>query len=144
MFTSVAQKDKTEPMNYSNIEAIQQCEVCGASAQQSTAQQSDFNCLFCGFKKLASSETDQPNDELIFAPDVNEFFKNKYSALNKGETFELSVPVSRFYKTPTPHPNQINFFKSKNIMFLIEQHGFQMVKRKSRFSTQLSLTIRRV
>lgn len=144
MFTPAVQKDKSEHMNNSDTNQAQICDVCGSSAQMIKPLNGIFNCRFCGFKKLVNSEASQPNDDLISAPDVNEFFKEKYSALKKGETFELSLPVSRFYKTPAPLPNQINFFKSKNIMFLLEQHGFQMVSRKSRFSTKLSLIIRKV
>ena len=144
MFTSAARKDKTGHMNNSGANSNQICDVCGASAQQNNPQEWVFNCRFCGFEKLAGSETTRPNNELVYAPDVNESFKDKYNTLKKGESFELSVPVSRFYKKPAPLSDQTNFFKSKNIMFLIEQHGFQMASRKSRFSTELSLIIRKV
>ena len=75
---------------------------------------------------------------------ISQFFKDKYAELNHGETFILSLPVSGFYKKPVPKKGQVNFFKSKNIMFLLEQHGFQMVSRKSRFSSQLSMVVRKV
>lgn len=120
------------------------CEVCGASAPVHLMPNPEYKCGFCGFKKKFSEDNKYDNDDLCFAKDVNQYFKSKYNLTLKGETFELSVPVDRFYKTPTPIKGQINFFKSKNIMFLLEQHGFQMVSQKSRFSTILSLVVRKV
>jgi len=127
--------DKTEKT------LVNKCDVCGGSA---IVVADRISCPFCEFEKMLDRECDQRNDNLIFANDINKFFKNKYSVLQKGETFELNVPVSRFYKSPKLVPGQINFFKSKNIMFLIEQHGFQFVRRESRFSTTLRLLVKKV
>lgn len=131
-------------MNTSYKNSSDKCDVCGAMAQSDKTRDHYFDCHFCGFKTLTDGKIKHQDDNLIYAIDVNKFFQNKYSELNKGDVFELSVPVSRFYKTPATQPNQINFFKSKNIMFLLEQHGFQMVKRKSRFSTTLDLIVRKI
>lgn len=120
------------------------CEVCGASAPVHLIPRPEYKCHFCGFKKIFSENNNYNNDDLCFAKDVNQFFKTKYNLMMTGETFELTVPVRRFYKTPQSLENQVNFFRSKNIMFLLEQHGFQMVSRKSRFSTQLCLIARKV
>ena len=120
---------------------VLKCDVCGGVGDIKTVY---FRCNFCGFKKKMNQTHNPPNHELINVEDVNDYFKQKHKTLKRGETFELTVPVSRFYKDPRPQPDQINFFKSKNIMFLIEQHGFQFVSRKSRFSTTLSLIIRKV
>lgn len=128
-------------MNYSKKPIILKCEVCGGASGLKTEL---FHCNFCSFKKKLIQAKNPISDDLIYIDDVNEFFRNKHVTLKRGETFELIVPVSRFYKTPMQKPGQINFFKSKNIMFLIEQHGFQFISRKSRFSTTLSLTIRKV
>ena len=117
------------------------CDVCGAKASINGGRKI---CNFCKFEKIIDQETDKTNTTLIEADDINLFFKQKYSEMNHGETFELIVPVSRFYKKPKPIEGQINFFKSKNIMFLLEQHGFQMVSRVSRFSCSLSLIVRKV
>ncbi len=119
------------------------CQVCGG-ANKNGDNSAFYRCYFCGFKKSSLANCRYNNDQLIYAEDVNQFFKDKYNNFGKGEIFTLSVPVRRFYKTPTPMPNQINFFTSKNIMFLLEQHGFQLVSRKSRFSVHLNLIVRRV
>lgn len=128
-------------MDYSTKPITLKCDVCGGAG---TIKTDHFHCCFCGFKKKPYQAHVNTKSDLIFTDDVNAFFKEKHKALERGEVFELVVPVSRFYKTPAPKPDQINFFKSKNIMFLIEQHGFQFISRKSRFSTTLSLTIRKV
>lgn len=120
------------------------CDVCGSTANQTVKKPSYISCIFCGFTKNVKEKADQNNNHILFAADINAFFKRKYIELQKGDTFNLEVPVSRFYKTPTPKPNQINFFNSKNIMFLLEQHGFQMVSRRSRFSTRLRIIVRKV
>ncbi len=120
------------------------CEVCGASAPVHLMPHPEYKCRFCGFKKVFSEDNIYDNDDLCFAKDVNLFFKKKRDLTMRGETFELVVPVKRFYKEPAPLPGQVNFFKSKNIMFLLEQHGFQLVSRKSRFSTALCLIVRKV
>ncbi|MDG1438473.1 MAG: hypothetical protein P8P98_05800 [Emcibacteraceae bacterium] len=117
------------------------CQVCGA---QNDVINHIIECRFCGFKKDLNLKGDAKNKDLLFAEDINSYFKNKYTETQRGKIFKLTLPVSRFYKEPTPKEGQVNFFKSKNIMFLLEQHGLQMVSRKSRFSTNLSLTIRKV
>jgi len=117
------------------------CDVCGGATAISEQK---MKCPFCGFAKRLDRAGSHDNSELIFADDINEFFKCKYKKLGRGDTFELRVPVSRFYNSPAPIPGQLNFFKSKNIMFLLEQHGFQFVSRKSRFSSLLSLVVRKV
>ncbi|MBT5185651.1 MAG: hypothetical protein HOH19_05425 [Kordiimonadaceae bacterium] len=131
-------------MNKLKNKTIDKCDVCGAASGLGQTSPSLFMCGFCGFKKKPSCDNINNNDQLIFTDDINQYFKDKYNSVKKGETFELSIPVSRFYKTPTPLPNQVNFFNSKNIMFLLEQHGLHMVTRKSRFSTQLKLIVRKV
>lgn len=117
------------------------CDVCGALAKISDHKKV---CGFCKFEKVLDQSTDQNNQNIIFADNINQFFKDKYAEMNHGETFILSLPVSRFYKKNVPEKGQVNFFKSKNIMFLLEQHGFQMVSRKSRLSSQLSMVVRKV
>ena len=81
---------------------------------------------------------------LPFTTDIQSYFTTRYNSLNKDGVLYISVPVSRYYKTPKPLDHQINFFKSKNIMFLLEQNGFQMIWRQSRFSTQLCLIARKI
>ncbi len=124
-------------------EKIINCEVCGSRVSKDDAHPDIICCNFCGFRKKRQGGDDR-NNQLITAKNINQFFKLKYDDLKKNETFRLNVPVRRFYKCPVPKDGQINFFKSKNIMFLLEQHGFQMVSRKSRFSTELSLIVRKV
>lgn len=120
------------------------CDVCGASTKSSEQKLSFYSCSFCGFKKDHSQEPSKNSNLLIFRDDINSYFQDKYQNLESGETFDFSVPVNRFYKSSKPLPGQVNFFKSKNIMFLLEQHGFQMVSRTSRFTTKLELTVRKV
>lgn len=140
----VREKDYYYSMTIVKEPYKEKCEVCGASASVLLIPYPEYKCRFCGFKKIFSKKNHYDNDDLCLAKDVNQYFKTKYNMMMGGETFELSVPVRRFYKEPAPTPDQVNFFKSKNIMFLLEQHGFQMVSRKSRFSTQLSLVVRKV
>lgn len=120
------------------------CEVCGALVSIVKKTCLEYHCPFCGFRKLLVDNNQDNNDDLLFAKDINQFFKTKYNHMGHGETFKITIPVRRIYKNPEPVNGQINFFISKNIMFLLEQHGFQMVSRKSRFSTQLQLIIRKV
>ena len=127
-----------------NFISSDNCAVCGGTITSKLKQSVVLHCNFCGFEKIVGIVSTSNSDDLIYLDDVNQFFKNKYIKLNKGETFQFSVPVTRFYRRPKPMRGQINFFKSKNIMFLIEQHGFQMVSRKSRLSTQLTLIVRKV
>lgn len=117
------------------------CQVCGA---QNDVCNHIIECRFCGFKKDLSLKGDPTNKDLLFAEDINGFFKIKHSEISRGDTFKLTLPVRRIYKEPAAKEAQVNFFKSKNIMFLLEQHGFHMVSRKSRFSCTLSLTVRKV
>lgn len=117
------------------------CQTCGAQCENDGRI---IECRFCGFKKNIANLEGADDSNLLFAKDINQFFKDKHAALKNGETFNLTLPVTRFYKQPKPLPGQINFFKSKNIMFLLEQHGFQMVTRKSRFSCELDLIVRKV
>lgn len=131
-------------MVYSKENSIQFCDVCGATEKSLALKTSHFSCSFCGFEKDYAQKPSSNSDILIFSDDINSFFKEKFKTLNSGETFDLTLPVSRFYKSPKPIPGQVNFFKSKNIMFLLEQHGFQMVSRRSRFSTTLELVVRKV
>lgn len=131
-------------MTSSNRNIIEKCDVCGGDNPEPSIDKFIFQCRFCGFEKNKIQAGHTDNSNLIFTDDVNAYFKDKYSQLKKDETFELIVPVSRFYKTPQPQAGQVNFFKSKNIMFLLEQHGFQFVSRKSRFSTQLNLLVRKL
>ena len=131
-------------MTSSNRNIIKKCDVCGGDNPAPSTDKVIFQCRFCGFQKNTFQTGHADNSDLIFATDINAFFKDKYRQLKKDETFELIIPVSRLYKTPQPHAGQVNFFRSKNIMFLLEQHGFQFVNRKSRFSTQLSLLVRKL
>ena len=131
-------------MNNSKSISSNNCAVCGASKKRHKQKTSLFTCSFCGFEKDFAQKSSKDNNILIFSNDINAYFREKYHSLKKGETFDISVPVNRFYKSSQPIPGQVNFFKSKNIMFLLEQHGFQMVSRESRFSTQLTLIVRKV
>ncbi len=126
--------------NFENKHVIE-CDVCGGSTYRIKQR---FKCSFCGFEKQPEQVGLKNNQELIFASDINKYFRDKYNSLEKGETFDLKVSVSRFYRSPRPLPGQVNFFKSKNIMFLLEQNGFQFISRKSRFSTILDLIVRKV
>lgn len=76
---------------------------------------------------------------LPFAPDVNDYFSDRFGRLIKGGLLFLSTPVRRPFRNPKPLEGQVNFFRSKNIMFLLEQHGFKMAWRQSRFSTTLRI-----
>ena len=92
-----------------------------------------------------SREIDILFSEMIlpFMPDVNGYFKERYRSLAKGGLLYLTTPVRRLYLNPPPLTGQVNFFKSKNIMFLLEQHGFRMAWRQNRFSPQLRIIARR-
>jgi DNA-directed RNA polymerase subunit RPC12/RpoP len=81
---------------------------------------------------------------LPFTTDIQSYFTSRYSSLNKEGLIYISLPVSRFYKNPKPLDHQLNVFKSKNIMFLLEQNGFQMVWRQSRFLSKLCLIARKI
>lgn len=80
---------------------------------------------------------------LPFAEDLNGYFQEKFHNLKTGELWYLAVPVKRFYHKPPPLPGQVNFFKEKNIMFLLEQHGFKMTWRQNRFAPTLRIIVRK-
>ncbi len=80
---------------------------------------------------------------LPFQDDLPGFFKEKFRQLKPGGMLYLSTPVTRIFQKNLPLPGQINFFKSKNVMFLLEQHGFKMAWRKNRVSQTLRIIARR-
>lgn len=80
---------------------------------------------------------------LPFQDDLPGFFKEKFRQLKPGGMLYLSTPVTRIFQRNLPLTGQINFFKSKNIMFLLEQHGFKMAWRKNRFAQTLKIIARR-
>ena len=70
---------------------------------------------------------------LPFQKDMNSFFKARYASLETGGFLILSVPVEGiFFKAP-PFKGQMNIFRSKNIMFLLERNGFKLVRRSMPF-----------
>ena len=76
---------------------------------------------------------------LPFQENIAEYFSRKYHQLAPGGLLYLSLPVKhRLVKSPTL-PGQINFFTSKNIMFLLEQHGFKLHWRRNRFAPVLRI-----
>lgn len=139
VFKVLSLKGNNHVMNDKDLNNL--CDVCGALVTISNQLKV---CQFCKFEKVLDQDTDKTNQNLIFAENINQYFKDKYLELEHGDTFELKIPVNRFYKNSTPQKGQVNFFKSKNIMFLLEQHGFQMVSRKSRFSNELNLIVRKI
>ncbi|PCI33814.1 MAG: hypothetical protein COB54_02105 [Alphaproteobacteria bacterium] len=80
---------------------------------------------------------------LPFQENLNQFFQEKYHQLVPGGLLYLSTPVKGYFRNPAPLPGQINFFKAKNIMFLLEQHGFKMAWRQNRFASTLKIIARR-
>ncbi len=82
-------------------------------------------------------------ETLPFQDNLPGFFKEKFEQLSPGGMLYLSTPIRRLFQKNLPLTGQINFFKSKNIMFLLEQHGFKMAWRKNRFSSNLRIIARR-
>ncbi|MCF8473804.1 MAG: hypothetical protein K9G26_03830 [Emcibacter sp.] len=78
-----------------------------------------------------------------FEADISLFFQEKFRQLKPHGLLYLSAPVKRLFQKNEPYYGQINFFKAKNIMFLLEQHGFKMVWRKNRFSQNLRIIARK-
>ncbi len=136
------------------------CPVCGAKIPDALSVQ-DYICPFCHFERRAAITAQQSlaedipervqnnhvneisNMTLPFQDDLNQYFRQKFQKLAPGETWYISVPVKRpFQKTP-PLPGQINYFTSKNIMFLLEQHGFKMTWRQNRFASTLRIIARK-
>jgi len=80
---------------------------------------------------------------LPFVADLSVFLNRKFRQLAPGGLLYLSLPVERPLRAAVPLPGQINFFRPKNIMFLLEQRGFKMAWRKNRFSSTLRIIARR-
>ncbi|MBL4802032.1 MAG: hypothetical protein JKY45_09060 [Emcibacter sp.] len=80
---------------------------------------------------------------LPFQEDLNRDLQQKFSQLTSGGLLYLSTPITHYFRNPPPMPGQINFFRSKNIMFLLEQHGFKMTWRQNRFSSILRIVARK-
>jgi len=80
---------------------------------------------------------------LPFQENLAGFFTEKFRQLKPGGMLYISTPVRRPLQKNSPLAGQINFFRSKNIMFLLEQHGFKMAWRKNRFSSVLRIIARR-
>ncbi len=125
------------------------CPICGAKIIN-LGKANDFTCSFCAFERKTSTASNILPSEfhhdgtlydcsLAFQEDLNTYFKSKFDQLNAGDLWYLSTPVKRPFRTIPPLAGQINFFHAKNIMFLLEQHGFKMAWRKNRFSTSLKI-----
>jgi len=80
---------------------------------------------------------------LPFQQDLPGFFREKFIQLRPGGLLYLSTPVRQIFQRPAALPGQINFFRPKNIMFQLEQHGFKMAWRKNRFSAALRIIARK-
>lgn len=80
---------------------------------------------------------------LPFQENLAEYFSRKFRQLAPGGLLYLSTPVRRRFQGTYPLPGQINFFTSKNIMFLLEQHGFKLIWRKNRFAPILRIIVRK-
>lgn len=124
------------------------CPICGAKIIDAGSEQ-DFACPFCKFERRAAvgkwQEAPSSSDDmsLPFQNNLNDYFQEKFQQLKPGELWQLSLPVNRLYYKPAPLPGQINFFRAKNIMFLLEQHGFKMTWRQNRFSSTLRIIARK-
>ncbi|MCK5424257.1 MAG: hypothetical protein KAI89_02715 [Emcibacter sp.] len=124
------------------------CPICGAKISKAVSAQ-DFTCPFCKFERRTAVGTRQENisntedTALPFQEDLHDYFHEKFHLMKPGETLHISTPVIRFLQKPVILPGQINFFRAKNIMFLLEQHGFKMAWRKNRFSSILNIIARR-
>ena len=129
------------------------CPICGAKIIDHNGYD-DFTCSFCAFEqKTKSAPGNIPSEfhhdsipydcSLPFQKDLNTYFRDKFDQLKAGDLWYLSTPVTRPFQTTSPLVGQINFFHAKNIMFLLEQHGFKMAWRKNRFSTSLKIIARR-
>ena len=80
---------------------------------------------------------------LPFQEDLNAYLQEKFRQLTPRGLLYLSTPVKLFWQDPSPLPGQINFFKAKNIMFLLEQHGFKMAWRQNRYAPILRIIARK-
>ncbi len=124
------------------------CPICGAKIPNVRSVQ-NFICSFCKFERRTAvglRKKSISSAEDIFLPfqvDLNDYFREKFQNLKPGDLWHLSTPVRRFYHKTTPLPGQINFFKEKNIMFLLEQYGFKMTWRQNRFSSTLRIIARK-
>jgi len=130
------------------------CPICGAKITRARSHGA-YHCIFCGFECRAApilgatpvqryhSDGRAYDTSLPFQEDLALFFREKFNLLKPGDTLYLSTPVTRLWRKTSPLAQQINFFHAKNIMFLLEQHGFKMVWRENRFSTTLNIIARR-
>lgn len=124
------------------------CPICGAKISPAISVQ-DFICPFCKFERRTAIGVRQETISAIedmalpFQEDLHDYFHEKFCQMNPGETLHISTPVIGFFQKPVALPGQINFFRAKNIMFLLEQHGFKMAWRKNRFSSMLRIIARR-
>jgi hypothetical protein len=90
-------------------------------------------------KKLKDLELLYSDFMFPFEKDINGFFKDRFNSLKKGGFLILSVPVTGVFFKAVPLEGQINFFRSKNIMFLLERHGFKLIKRSMPWGSILYL-----
>lgn len=133
------------------------CPICGAIVPNAQSAQ-DYICSFCKFERRTASgnrishvsqvDTNENISEisdmtLPYIEDLNGYFQEKFQQLNRNELWYLSTPVNRIYRKNAPLSGQINFFREKNIMFLLEQHGFKMTWRQNRFSSILRIIARK-
>lgn len=124
------------------------CPICGAKIPDIMSEQA-FSCHFCRFERRMAigvwqkSVSSIEDNSLPFQKNLNGYFSEKFQQLEPGELWHLSTPVKRPFQRVSALPGQINFFKAKNIMFLLEQHGFKMAWRKNRFSPTLRIIARR-
>lgn len=79
---------------------------------------------------------------LPFERDLNGYFKDRARSLRPGGLLYISTPIRNLWGAEDTLPGQVNFFRSKNIMFLLERHGFKLDWRSRRFSKNLRLIAR--
>ena len=128
------------------------CPICGAKITNGRSSQ-EYKCFFCAFERrpapsIAAHQISHNDDSLFdlslpFQEDLNGYFREKFQQLKPDDLLHLSVPVKRPFHKCAPLTGQINFFHAKNIMFLLEQHGFKMIWRKNRFSSILKIIARK-
>ena len=79
-----------------------------------------------------------------FEVDINLFLKNRFKSLNKGGVLCLTTPTSGyFFKSPLIQ-GQMNIFLPKNVMFLLEKHGFRLVDRSPKWQNILQITAQKM
>jgi|GEM_PF-2456098 len=81
---------------------------------------------------------------LPYMADLDDFFRERFLSLKPGGLLFLSTPITVPFRITPRLDNQVNFFKARHVMIMLERHGFKVVWRTPFWQTELRVYARRM